>query len=107
MATNALTMSEMYPWPRDLTPACQGHEDPDLWFPFTEGELTRARIVCQSCPIQLLCLEVAVERKDSGVWGGVHLRNGKVAPLQSTTHPDKLRKERMAAKAAERAAASA
>lgn len=46
--------------------------DPDAFFPLTpEGERDAIR-VCQGCPVQMDCLEFALEAKVRfGVWGGV------------------------------------
>lgn len=34
---------------------------------------------CQLCPAQPQCLATGVSRKESGVWGGVYLDNGKIS----------------------------
>lgn len=54
--------------------ACQGHT-PSLWFPEggTPGPATqRALQICQSCPVQLQCLEHALALPERhGIWGGM------------------------------------
>ncbi|MDJ0953080.1 MAG: WhiB family transcriptional regulator [Acidimicrobiia bacterium] len=50
--------------------ACR-ERDPDLFFPVTaDGEREAIRI-CRGCPVQLDCLEFALETKVRfGIWGG-------------------------------------
>lgn len=64
--------------------ACAGM-DTDLFFPLEniggpqqgkgiKGErerLGRARRICQGCPVRLPCLEYAIERDCTGIWGGM------------------------------------
>ena len=53
--------------------------DPELFFPVAEegsalGDAARAsaRRVCRACPVQLSCLNWALENgEDYGVWGGM------------------------------------
>lgn len=33
--------------------------------------------ICMSCPVRALCLREAVERGETGLWGGVYLDKGK------------------------------
>lgn len=35
--------------------------------------------LCKTCPLQRLCLAVAVSNNEWGVWGGVYLEKGKVS----------------------------
>ncbi len=46
--------------------------DPDVFFPATpEGESDAIR-VCRGCPVQIDCLEFAIEAKIRfGIWGGM------------------------------------
>jgi WhiB family redox-sensing transcriptional regulator len=50
--------------------------DPDLFFPIgTTGhaltQIARAKEVCDECPVNVRCLEFALEtNQDSGIWGG-------------------------------------
>ncbi len=50
--------------------ACR-ERDPDVFFPVTaDGEREAIRI-CRGCPVQLDCLEFALEAKIRfGIWGG-------------------------------------
>ena len=54
---------------------CQVH-DPDLWFPVgTSGpallQAESAKMHCYTCPIQVECLDAALERGETaGIWGG-------------------------------------
>jgi hypothetical protein len=69
--------------------ACAGHEDPDLWFSDTTDSIgpgrmpagkskemiTRSLIalaICKNCPIQEQCLQEGLkdEHIDNGIWGG-------------------------------------
>lgn len=55
---------------------CRG-QDPDIFFP-TNGHnlLTRPAVeTCNQCPVQLDCLEYALQHKiDHGIWGGTSER---------------------------------
>jgi hypothetical protein len=42
------------------------------------------------------CREIALTRKESGVWGGELLDRGKPTVLSSEKHPDKIRKQKLA-----------
>ncbi len=50
--------------------------DPDLFFPVgTTGhalaQIARAKEVCAECPVNVACLDFALEtNQDSGIWGG-------------------------------------
>lgn len=62
-------------WREDA--ACSGL-DTRLFFPTAEedpAQLKLAREVCESCPVQELCLAYAVEsRQTVGIWGGATTR---------------------------------
>jgi WhiB family redox-sensing transcriptional regulator len=46
--------------------------DPDAFFPLTPAGESDAIRVCQGCPVQMDCLEFALEAKVRfGVWGGM------------------------------------
>jgi len=50
--------------------ACHGL-DPQTFYPETDEEAEEAKAVCGVCPVQALCLEYAlVRREKEGVWGG-------------------------------------
>ncbi len=52
------------------TAACTGLES-SIFYPATEDEADTAKAVCAQCPVQLDCLEHAIERREhNGVWGG-------------------------------------
>lgn len=57
--------------------ACGGL-DTHLFFPTSEDDpvaLAVARQVCASCPVQEICLEYAIEsRQTVGIWGGATTR---------------------------------
>ncbi|HEY8057720.1 MAG TPA: WhiB family transcriptional regulator [Acidimicrobiales bacterium] len=50
--------------------ACRGL-DPEIFYPVSEEEATRAKAVCGQCAVQEACLEHALgSRERDGVWGG-------------------------------------
>ena len=72
-----------------ISGACTGHDDPDLWFSDTtdargSGKLPNsvsqeminrslmALAICNNCPIQERCLQEGLkdENIDNGIWGG-------------------------------------
>lgn len=54
-----------------LAAACRDL-DTATFFPENEGEVARAKAVCESCPVREACLNFAiVTRQDDGVWGGL------------------------------------
>ena len=67
--TLAAPITEERPWAAFA--ACRDR-DPDVFFPFTaDGEAEAIRI-CRGCPVQIDCLEFALEAKIRfGVWGGL------------------------------------
>jgi WhiB family transcriptional regulator, redox-sensing transcriptional regulator len=55
--------------------ACTG-EDPELFFPIGDTgpallQIEEAKAVCRRCPLIESCLEGALDRNESGVWGGL------------------------------------
>lgn len=56
--------------------ACQD-EDPELFFPIGDGvaaqkQISRAKAVCQHCPVRAQCLDCALSTgQDAGIWGGL------------------------------------
>ncbi|MFC8935248.1 WhiB family transcriptional regulator [Rhodococcus sp. NPDC057135] len=66
---------------------CQSH-NPDLWFSTTRSELTRAMMLCRSCPRSQRCFLDALDRGETaGVWGGRYLVDGKIAALPGVRTP--------------------
>ncbi|MFD4785325.1 WhiB family transcriptional regulator [Rhodococcus qingshengii] len=66
---------------------CQSH-DPDLWFSTARSELTRAMMLCRSCPRSQRCFLDALDRGEAaGVWGGRYLVDGKIAALPGVRIP--------------------
>lgn len=74
-----------------------GQYDPELWFSTDAGDIERAALACQDCPIRRGCLRFAlVSGERFGVWGGLdadtrqHVRRrlvevvGKGVPLEGT-----------------------
>ena len=54
---------------------------PELWFAESPTDVEHAKFLCQECPVQALCLEGALERREPwGVWGGELFLQGVVIP---------------------------
>lgn len=52
--------------------ACAG-ADPDLFFPLPGDDDTKAKAICQACPIRSECYTLAAQRGERwGIWGGVN-----------------------------------
>jgi WhiB family redox-sensing transcriptional regulator len=50
--------------------ACRGL-DPGIFYPASDEEAEAAKAVCLQCPVQEVCLEHAITRREhNGVWGG-------------------------------------
>jgi hypothetical protein len=58
------------------TPRCAG-ADPELFWPASQADAEAARAICRTCPLKDLCLAVARERREWGVWGGELLAKGR------------------------------
>ena len=44
-------------------------------------DIARAKHLCSTCPVQALCLDEALERREPwGVWGGQLFENGRILP---------------------------
>ena len=56
--------------------ACRG-EDPELFFPASSvgfvynAQVTRAKAVCNGCPVRAECLSEALASPQVGIWGGL------------------------------------
>src|SRR5580658_2401517 len=56
-------------------------ENPQLWFSDLPADLELAKAYCQPCPMRLVCLAGAVERREPyGVWGGEIFTRGAIIP---------------------------
>jgi WhiB family redox-sensing transcriptional regulator len=63
------------------TDALPCRADPELWFAETPADLERAKALCAQCPARLVCLAVAIDRKEvAGVWGGHIIERGRIVP---------------------------
>ena len=88
-----------YTW-RNLA-TCR-YTDPELFFPVgTTGQallqISKAKSVCCECPVQVECLDFALEtNQDTGIWGGT-----------SEDERRQIRRERAARARAQRLAAAA
>ncbi|MCV7227071.1 WhiB family transcriptional regulator [Mycolicibacterium komossense] len=53
--------------------------EPDLWFADNPGDLERAKLLCEDCPIRRQCLAAALDRQEPwGVWGGEIFDRGTI-----------------------------
>ncbi len=78
LSTHAVKVAYDHPTPSVPAQewACAGG-DPELFFPADDATLARAAGVCGGCALRQACLDLAVARNESGVWGGVLLADGK------------------------------
>lgn len=52
--------------------------DPDLFFAENPLDIERAKSLCAECPVRVLCLDAALERREPwGVWGGEWFDGGQ------------------------------
>ncbi len=79
LTTHGVTVAFTHPTPWEPAQewACAG-TDPDLFFPTDAATLAAAVAVCEPCPLKQTCLDLAVARGESGVWGGSLLQDGQV-----------------------------
>ena len=76
-------------WLRDA--ACTVH-DPELFFPIgssgpAANQTDRARQVCATCPVQISCLDWALQvGADYGVWGGLSEEDRQVLRRRRRRH---------------------
>lgn len=55
--------------------------NPELWFAESPADVEFAKVLCQDCPVQALCLSGALDRREPwGVWGGELFLQGTVIP---------------------------
>ena len=53
----------------------------ELWFAESPADVEHAKALCTDCPVQALCLDGALERREPwGVWGGELFLQGVVIP---------------------------
>lgn len=63
----------------ELLPCRTG--DPELWFAEAPQDVEHAKALCRDCPVQALCLDGALARREPwGVWGGQLFLQGVVIP---------------------------
>lgn len=66
------------------TPPCHVL-DPETWFAETPEGLEHAKSLCRGCPLRLMCLQGALERREPwGVWGGEIFADGRVIARKRT-----------------------
>jgi WhiB family redox-sensing transcriptional regulator len=52
--------------------ACAGAHSPDSFFPTGHDlSLFVIRRYCHGCPVRAACLQWAIDKKESGTWGGM------------------------------------
>lgn len=44
---------------------------PDLWYPAPGQSAAPAKEICSGCAVRAQCLDWALEREESGIWGGL------------------------------------
>ena len=55
--------------------------DPELWFAESPNDVEYAKQLCLDCPVQAICLDGALGRREPwGVWGGELFLHGAVIP---------------------------
>jgi WhiB family redox-sensing transcriptional regulator len=55
--------------------------NPELFFAESPGDVERAKSLCAGCPVRLVCIAGALERREPwGVWGGELFVQGVVVP---------------------------
>ena len=55
--------------------------NPELWFAESPSDVEFAKALCQGCPVQAMCLDGALARREPwGVWGGELFLQGTVIP---------------------------
>ena len=65
--------------PRISLPCQDDQIDADMWFADQPQLLEEAKGLCKQCPLQVPCLESAMEREEPwGVWGGEIFERGQI-----------------------------
>ena len=55
--------------------------DPDLFFAESPDDVELAKSLCSDCPVRIVCLAGALERREPwGVWGGELFIRGEIVP---------------------------
>jgi WhiB family redox-sensing transcriptional regulator len=55
--------------------------NPELFFAESPEDVERAKALCHGCPVRLVCIAGALERREPwGVWGGELFVQGVVVP---------------------------
>ena len=56
---------------------CKGI-NPSVFFPEDAAGVRKAQSICRKCPVRFICLEYALEAKETyGIWGGISERGRK------------------------------
>ena len=72
MGVDVKRLSPLNVRPEWMRHAQCAYVDPDLWFPRDKGDPgVQAKRICRRCPVQLDCLEYALDNDERhGIWGG-------------------------------------
>lgn len=73
MIVNRLPLGHNDTWRRE---ALCAQVDPELWFPEhgSSEESRAAKKICSQCPVQIPCLQYALDAgEDYGLWGGQNI----------------------------------
>jgi hypothetical protein len=72
-------MDERHKWKNDA--ACLNYDTNFFFDKYEDDESFRPAIdsLCSGCPVAKQCFAVGISQKESGVWGGVYLENGKIS----------------------------
>jgi hypothetical protein len=62
---------------------------PEWWIGVTRGANTvfpqahRAKLICAACPFRPGCLAEGIRQRESGIWGGERLSDGRVVDFSA------------------------
>ena len=72
-------MDDRHKWKNDA--ACLNYDTNFFFDKYEEDDSFRPAIdsLCARCPVSKQCFAVGISQKESGVWGGVYLEQGKIS----------------------------
>jgi len=63
----------------------------DIFYPASDGDAGRAKMVCDACPVEETCLEYALTmREPEGIWGGCTFTERRAILRRRREHQRKL-----------------
>jgi hypothetical protein len=70
---------DKHSWKEDA--ACKGMDTNVFFDVYEENEEVRPAVedICFNCPVMRQCFAVGISQKQTGVWGGIYLDNGKIS----------------------------